>query len=110
VSINIDHLTEEQLLDLNIRVVERLKMLSHMKAHAQMLEFRIGQRVTFRTQDGVDQFGLITKYNRKSVTVLTESGHQWNISPGYLSAAPNKTEVMPSASGANVFNLPSKGS
>jgi hypothetical protein len=110
VSINIDQLTEEQLLDLNFRIVERLKMLSQMKAHARMLEFRIGQRVTFRTQDGLDQFGLITKYNRKSVTVITDSGHQWNIAPGFLSAAPSKHAAIPSASGANVFNLPSKGS
>lgn len=62
--INIVQLTEEQLLDFNYRIVERLKMLSQMKAHAQMLEFRIGQRVTFRKPDVEDQFGVIAKYNR----------------------------------------------
>ncbi len=108
-AIDIDQLNEEQLLDLNFRIVERLKMLSHMKAHAQMLEFRIGQRVTFRTQDGVDQFGVITKYNRKSVTVITDSGHQWNIAPGFLREVPSKNSLLPSVAGVNVFNLPTKG-
>lgn len=44
--IDIDGLTEAELLDLNHRVVERLKFLNQMRAHAQMLEFRIGDRVT----------------------------------------------------------------
>jgi hypothetical protein len=84
-------------------------MLSHMKVHAQMLEFRIAHRVTFRTQAGVDQFGVITKYNRKSVTVITDSGHQWNIVPGFFLEAPSKNDLLPSASGANVVNLSTKG-
>ncbi len=43
--IDIDGLTEAELIDLNHRVVERLKFLNQMRAHAQMLEFRIEDRV-----------------------------------------------------------------
>lgn len=32
---NIDHLTEAELIDLNRRIVERLKFLSQMRAHAR---------------------------------------------------------------------------
>ncbi len=53
--IDIDGLTEAELIDLNNRVVERLKFLNHMRAHAQMLEFRIGDRSS-RT---VDLFRLV---------------------------------------------------
>jgi hypothetical protein len=40
--IDIDALTESELIDLNHRVVARLRFLAHMDAHATMLEFRIG--------------------------------------------------------------------
>ena len=35
-AIDIDHLTEAELLDLNRRVVERLRFLHQMRAHATM--------------------------------------------------------------------------
>jgi len=40
--IDIDNLTEAELIDLNNRVVARLKFLHQMKAHAAMLDFSIG--------------------------------------------------------------------
>jgi hypothetical protein len=46
--IDIDKLTEAELVDLNNRIVERLRLLNQMRAHAHMLEFRIGDRVSFR--------------------------------------------------------------
>jgi hypothetical protein len=46
--IDIDKLTEAELVDLNRRIVERLRFFQQMKAHAKMLEFKIGDRVTFR--------------------------------------------------------------
>lgn len=44
--IDIDKLTEAELIDLNHRIVERLRFLHQMRAHAQMLEFKIG--IVFR--------------------------------------------------------------
>src|SRR5690349_24225851 len=38
--------------DLNHRIVERLRFLQQMKAHAKMLEFKIGDRVAFRAEGG----------------------------------------------------------
>jgi len=40
--IDIDRLTEAELVDLNNRVVERLRFLNQMRAHGQMLQFKIG--------------------------------------------------------------------
>jgi hypothetical protein len=49
-NINIDKLSEEELIDLNNRIIERLRFLSHMRAHSRMLEFKIGDRVTFQPE------------------------------------------------------------
>ncbi len=48
--IGIDKLTEAELIDLNNRVVEPLSLLNQMRARGQMLEFKIGDRVSFRHQ------------------------------------------------------------
>ena len=45
--IDIDKLSEAELIDLNHRIVERLRFLSQMRADSQMLDFKIGERVTF---------------------------------------------------------------
>jgi hypothetical protein len=82
--IDIDKLTEAELIDLNNRIVERLRFLNHMRAHAQMLEFRIGDRVSFQPQGRAPVIGMLTRYNRKTVTVITDDGHHWNVSPQFL--------------------------
>jgi hypothetical protein len=85
--IDIDRLTEAELIDLNNRVVARLKFLSQMRAHAHMLKFSIGERVSFQPDGQPLLTGIIAKYNRKSVTVITENGQQWNVAPVFLRKA-----------------------
>jgi len=82
--IDIDELTENELIDLNHRIVERLKFLESMRAHAEMLEFSIGEKVCFRSNSRETVIGILTKYNRKTVTVLTDDGRKWNVSPHLL--------------------------
>jgi hypothetical protein len=82
--IDIDGLTYEELLNLNHRIVERLKMLEAMQAHVDMMAFNLGTRVSFDSQHG-RQLGTLVKYNRKTVTVLSDDGRQWRVSPGLLS-------------------------
>lgn len=85
--IDIDHLTEAELIDLNHRIVQRLRLISQVRAHTAMLEFRIGDRVTFEPDGRAPVFGMLTRYNKKSVTVITDEGHRWNISPRFLALA-----------------------
>ena len=54
--IDIDRLSEAELVDLNHRIVERLRLLQHIRAHVDMLEFRIGERVTFQPDSGAARF------------------------------------------------------
>jgi len=91
--IDIDGLTEAELIDLNHRVVERLKFLNHMRAHAQMLEFSIGDRVSFQPEGRPLIVGVLTRYNKKTVTVITESGEHWNMAPGLLGRVSSSQSV-----------------
>jgi hypothetical protein len=84
VAIDIDKLTEPQLVDLNNRIVARLRFRQQMRAHASMLEFSLGERVSFQPEGHPILFAVITKYNRKSVTVVTETGQHWTVAPTFL--------------------------
>ena len=85
--INIDELTEAELIDLNHRIVERLKFLNQRRTHEHMLEFKIGDRVTFQPQGRPPVVGMLTRYNKKTVTVITDDGHRWNVAPDFLDKA-----------------------
>lgn len=83
-AINIDVLTESELVDLNHRIVARLQFLRHLEAHASMLEFRIGERVTFHPDGRPPVTGIIARYNKKTVGIVTDDGHRWNVAPQFL--------------------------
>jgi hypothetical protein len=82
--IDIDKLSEAELIDLNHRIVERLRFLNQMRAHSQMLDYGIGERVTFHPEGHPPLIGIVTRYNRKTVTVITDAGQHWNVATGLL--------------------------
>ncbi len=97
--IDINKLTEPELIDLNHRIVARLNFLGEMRAHAAMLQFRIGDRVAFQPTGRAPLAGMLTRYNKKTVTVITDDGRHWNVSPGLLS------KVLPQGTDAPGSNL-----
>ncbi len=92
--IDIDGLSFEELLELNQRVVARLKILESMQTHIEMMRFNPGQRVSFEHQGG-RILATLVKYNRKTVTVVTDNGQRWNISPHLLSAVKDAGSAEP---------------
>lgn len=102
--INIDQLSEAELIDLNHRIVERLRFLNQMRAHVQMLEFKIGDRVTFQPQGRPFITGILIRYNKKTVTIITDDGAQWNVSPGLL----RKAEVSKNDDSSDMTMIPMK--
>ena len=96
--IDIDQLTESELIDLNHRIVARLRLLRHVDAHAAMLEFRIGERVMFHPDGRRPVAGMITRYNKKTVSIVTDDGHRWNVAPQFLEKVgprpANKSNVL----------------
>ncbi|MFT5172635.1 MAG: hypothetical protein ACI8W7_000801 [Gammaproteobacteria bacterium] len=85
--IDIDTLTEAELVDLNHRIVERLRFIAQMKAHGAMMRFSVGQRVAFDSSNGQTCYGVLVKYNKKTVTVVTDDGQRWNVAPTFLRKA-----------------------
>ena len=82
--IDIDQLNESELIDLNRRIVERLRFLRQMRAHTSMLAFSIGDKVYFEPDNEPPVFGIITRYNKKTVSILAEDGNKWTVSPQLL--------------------------
>ncbi len=96
--IDIDKLSKEELVELNNKIVARLRFLSEMHAHSRMLEFKIGDRVSFQPEGHPVVVGMLTRYNKKTVTVITDSGERWNVAPSFLRKAeqPARTDVRDS--------------
>lgn len=82
--IDIDKLTEAELIDLNHRIVERLRFIQQMHAHQSMLEFSIGDKVSFEPPGRPTVFGVLIRYNKKTVSVLSDEGVSWTVSPHLL--------------------------
>lgn len=90
-SIDINHLTADELVELNYKIIERLKMLETLETHKSMMQLHSGARVTFESPAGERIVGTVMKFNRKTVTVVTDAGRRWNVSPHLLS--PIKSEA-----------------
>ena len=87
-------LTEAELIDLNHRIVARLRFLRELAAHSTMLEFRIGERVTFHPDGRPSVTGMITRYNKKTVSIITDQGQRWNVAPQFLGRASSHSEDL----------------
>jgi hypothetical protein len=92
--VDIDSLSEEELVELNHKIVARLRFLHQMRSHSAMLDFRIGERVRFHPDGRPRLTGTITRYNKKTVTVITDSGEHWTVAPTLLT----KVDSGPAAS------------
>ena len=74
-----------KLIELNFKIVERLKFLDSMKTHKEMMRFSHGDQVCFNAPGRDRKFGTLVKFNKKTVSVITESGQRWNVPPHLLS-------------------------
>lgn len=100
--IDIDPLNEAELISLNHRVVARLKFLKEVRAHAAMLEFHVGDRVTFNPEGRGALMGVLIRYNRKTVTVITDGGEHWNVAPTLIRKS---SAQISQGAGANVVPI-----
>jgi len=71
-------------LFLNRLIVERLKLISQARATGLMSSFSVGDHVGFQGTDGRALEGVVLRLNKKTVSVITDNGHQWNVGPGLL--------------------------
>ena len=64
-SVNIDALSEEELVELNHKIVARLRFLSQMRSHSEMLDFRIGEKVKFHPSGHPELIGTLPATTRR---------------------------------------------
>ena len=93
--IDIDKLSEDELIDLNHRIVARLRFLNQMRARSQMLDFRIGDRVTFQPEGRAALFGIITRYNKKTVRSSPTAASTGTWRQGFCAKLPRRTMCAP---------------
>ena len=84
-NINLEELSYEELIGLNRAIVERLKFLDSVQTQNEMMQFSPGEKVCFQASANRVVVGTLVKYNKKTVTVVTDDGEKWNISPHFLS-------------------------
>jgi hypothetical protein len=75
---------EEDLHYLNHLIVDRLKLMAQARSTILLAEFAVGDRVSFRTDEGDSHIGTIQRLNKKSATIRTDDGHRWTVYPSYL--------------------------
>lgn len=86
-AIDLTGYTEAELIELNRRVVERIRALRHQRCASIMTEFGVGDRVSFNPECGHEVVGAVIRLNRKSVTVVSTDGRHWRVAPGFLQKA-----------------------
>ena len=79
--IDLEHLTYDELVALNHKIVERLKFLDAMHTYREMMQFVPGDQVSLEPPGRGKQVGTLVRHNKKTVTIITESGQKWNVSP-----------------------------
>lgn len=77
---------EEDLLFLNAQIADRLKLIAQARSTVELARFGVGDRVGFPGKDGLPREGVITRLHKKTVSIITDEGHRWNVSPGLLKA------------------------
>jgi hypothetical protein len=84
VMLDLARLSEEELVDLNRRIVERLRLIRSARQLVDLARFSVGMRVEFTTDDGRTLRGDITRLNRKTATVCCNPSGHWRVSPALL--------------------------
>src|SRR5438046_10732048 len=84
--IELTRLSEDELIELNRRIVDRLQLMRSAKSLTQLARFSVGMAVEFDTDDGRTVSGTVARLNRQTATVVAASG-RWRVSPSRLRVA-----------------------
>ena len=71
-TIDINHLSIEELEMLNERIVRRLQFLDGVRAQQTMMALNIGNRVHFNSGRHGQIFATVIKFNQKTVSVISD--------------------------------------
>lgn len=72
------------LFFLNRLIVEPLKLISKARATSLMINFSRGDRVGSQAADGRMIEGRVLRLNNKTISIITDDDHRWNMAPALL--------------------------
>ena len=79
----LDMLSYDELQFFNRRVYEKLKDRRAEEAQRSLVNFRIGDKVSFKHVGGTI-VGIIVRLNQRTAGIFTEDGHNWRVHPSLL--------------------------
>jgi len=79
----LNKLKEDELVEVQRFVWEKLKSLHKNRIKYQLRKFQMLDQVCFFNK-GKKQMGIITRLNPKTITVTLDNGERWNVSPMLL--------------------------
>ena len=83
-SIDIEHLSIETFIELDKKIVSRIKELRAQEQFKAAAQFRIGDVVSFPNNDKVKTTGFIISIRKSTISILTENNERWNVSATLL--------------------------
>jgi hypothetical protein len=73
-TVDLTDYTEEELIELNRRIVERLRSLHQQRRYQEMARFNLGDTVSFTAEAGRTVAGKVIRANAKTITILSSTG------------------------------------
>ncbi len=104
-TIDLTKLSEDELLDLNRRIIERLHFIRSTKRLTQLARFSVGMTVEFVDDNGKRIRGTIARLNRQTATIVAASG-RWRVSPSLLCVVETSDTSAATASTSRVVAMP----
>jgi hypothetical protein len=83
-TIDIDSLTEAELVELHHQIVAKLRKLEAVKVQRQLQDFKFGDRVAFVNKVGQTIEGMVVRCLKTTVTLVDDSDEHWKVSPSLL--------------------------
>ncbi|HNO23626.1 MAG TPA: hypothetical protein PKK94_11645, partial [Leptospiraceae bacterium] len=62
----------DQLSYLNRMIIERFRVLEKEKIEKDLQKFRLGEKVAFQDNEGIERKGVVIRINKKSISVHTD--------------------------------------
>ena len=82
--INVEHMTENELRQLNKTIIGEINYRRDQKNQQAKSKFKVGDDVKFNGRNGVPVEGRITKINPKTIVIDAGFRGSWKVSPSIL--------------------------
>ena len=103
VDIDLTRFSAEELMELNARIIERIKYLRQVRQFENLSQFSLGETVCFNSRDGQVVTGQIIRLNKMTATIISRDRVRWKVSPSLLSKVVQQEHN--DSDGGNVINL-----